>query len=179
MGNPINHNLQSGQLVSLPTLPTTINVINAASQTGVATFTQQQAIFVTGRNTFIALAGTTLPANARLANVNGTFVQSGLPIMVWNRGYNGFVSPEDIGGIASGLPGTAVYINTNHCETDDCVTELRHPALQCIGSRHQVLHPVFQRDLDRQPAVRMARPARHDRRVFEGHGRHAANGHSP
>jgi hypothetical protein len=113
-GNPINHNLQSGQFLSLPA--STIKVANSAG-TGTINIAGIRIIWVTSPNTFIAELNSSLKPTPKLAWVDDSALQ------VLNKQANFSLSQrgwpiEFLGAASKALGNNAVWLGVNHALSD-------------------------------------------------------------
>ena len=115
-GNPIPHNLQSGQFVNLTT--GTINLINAAGTGTVTLNNNTTIIFVTSDHTFMTFnigVAPTLTNAFRMGNVNG------FQVIDKTASYITAPQPPIEAYAGSGAAGIGIYVTINHCLNDDGV----------------------------------------------------------
>jgi hypothetical protein len=133
-GNPIAHNLKTGQLIQPPTFPTAVNVTNANAPGGGPYVAQglsaYNAVIVTGASTFVIIVSSNLPQPWPLSLgfvTGGPYLQQtgGVnPIATYTSTQGNAPRIEDIGCVATALNKCALWIAVPHCINDDGVTTL-------------------------------------------------------
>jgi hypothetical protein len=125
-GNPITHNLTSGQFITFGTIAAGVTT---QSGTGTASVTgATQPVWVTSKTTFIGIFGSTTAATCnRLGNVTvgapqvQTWATAVSTCPAYGTGGVDF-SIEDVGGVPAGIGNAGLWIAVNHCMTDAGVT---------------------------------------------------------
>ena len=109
-GNPVAHNLQSGQLLKFGAM--TIPVTNA-NGTGTAQVNGQTwSIWVTGPNTFISLFGANIVAGPKPSWASGTTVQNATATIFVPNGQDGYPI-EAIGNVPFSIGGNAIWVEAS------------------------------------------------------------------
>lgn len=121
-GNPINHNLQSGQFIVMPAMPPI--PIQNANGAGTAVINGTSPIlFVTGLNSFIVLGSSSGVAGSRKMGwvAQPTTINANA---VFQVGTNGRALPPEVVANISKATGNGIWVAVNHCMSDAGVRAL-------------------------------------------------------